>query len=83
VCPKGLEGIASCHDITEKEAFSRIGGICSKSYLIHFKVVMVGVKATSGNKGELNFVGKCHDLIENKWWKNVAFWPCHDVDENK
>ena len=34
-------------------------------------------------KGGLNFSGQCHDVIENKWWENVSFRPCHDVDENK
>jgi hypothetical protein len=44
---------------------------------------MVGVGHGRRKAGELKFVGKCHDVVENEWCKNVRLWPCHDVDENK
>jgi hypothetical protein len=33
-------------------------------------------------KGEIKNEGESHDVVENKWWKNVGFLATHDVDEN-
>jgi hypothetical protein len=34
-------------------------------------------------KGELKNEGVSHDVIENKYRKNVGVGVCHDVHENK
>ncbi len=38
-----------------------------------------GAQKKGGSKNE----GISHDVIENKWRKNVGSCLCHDVDENK
>jgi hypothetical protein len=36
----------------------------------------------AARKGELKNEGYSHDVIENKYRKNGALLPCHDVIEN-
>ena len=31
--------------------------------------------------GETEFEGNYHDVVENKWWKNVRLQASRDVDE--
>ena len=57
--------------------------ISSEFHVIDFKLVSRFRGENGRKKGELEFPGKCHDVIENTWWKNVTFRPCHDIDENK
>jgi hypothetical protein len=56
--------------------------ISSKFYAPDFKPVSHPSEEVRGKKGDPKFTGKCHDVIENTWWENVTFRPCHDVDEN-
>lgn len=57
--------------------------ISSKFYVIDFKQVIEWREVSARKKGNLKIEGICHDVIENTWWKNVAFRPCHDIDDNK
>jgi hypothetical protein len=42
-----------------------------------FDFAAVGLAKKRGPQNE----GKSHDVIENKWRKNVSLWVCQDVIE--
>jgi len=67
MAPGTLQGIDSCHDIPEKEALVGFYAILLKSYIADFRAVSRRVGPDSRKKGIPFFLGKCHDLVENKW----------------
>jgi len=51
--------------------------------MTEYKVVNDLLLRTRPKKRGFKFEGKSAEVIENKWWKNVSFWPSAEVVENK
>jgi hypothetical protein len=50
---------------------------------LKLKQLMFKAWSCSGKRGDPLYAGKSHYVIENKCRKNVSFWVCHYVDDNK
>jgi hypothetical protein len=55
----------------------------AKTHLVEKKELVCSVVARVTKKRGPQNEGKSHDVIENKWWKNVSLCVFHNVVENK